>query len=130
MLARRTVAICIAAGALALGGGLSPAAAEPAGRCVVDAQLADYITEALASGSITPAEAQAARCEPTLMLQAASTGTNVTSTTRPNLTAASSASAGATVACTDRARITYSKNAFSMVLVWHKTIVEWCWDLG
>lgn len=127
-LARRTIAICIAAGALALGGALSPAAAQSTSGCVVDGQVAGYISEALASGSITSAEAQAARCEPTLMLASASTGTTVTSTTRPNQTVVSSSRAGAAVACTDRAKITYSKNAFGMVLVWHKTLVEWCWN--
>lgn len=43
-------------------------------------------------------------------------------------TVVSSSRAGAAVACTDRAKITYSKNAFGMVLVWHKTVVEWCWN--
>jgi hypothetical protein len=118
----------MAVAAVAVGVGLTPAPAHASEVCVGDRGLDTYVTQAVAQHEMTPAQGRIARCQPGLVVNPVSTDSSMTTSTRPFLATSATANARSTVACTDRTKMTYSKNALGMVLMWHKTVVEWCWD--
>lgn len=117
-----------------LGGALSAPSAQAAQACPTPsgANARAVIQKAADSGQLTRAQASEARCNVHLITDIAETRTTVTVTDgRPALKqegASAWLAAGSPVACRSVAKRTSSFNAVGMILIWHQTNVDWCWD--